>query len=65
MEGIGKKYIPKRLVSLFTISYCTVFFTLWTFGVIGMITDLYHILKLVIFISFFASIGAATADILR
>ena len=63
---VGKTYIPKRLVSLFIISYSSTVFILWMFGVIwGQITDLYWIFKLVILVSFFSSIGAATADMLR
>jgi len=66
-EDIGKPYvhIPKRLVSLFIVSYSCAFFVLWLFGVIGYITDPYWIFKLVVFVSFFSSLGAATADILR
>jgi uncharacterized membrane protein len=66
-EDIGKPYvhIPKRLVSLFIVSYSCAFFVLWLFGVIGYITDPYWIFKLVVFVSFFSSLGAATADILK
>ncbi len=67
-EDIGKPYIhiPKRLLSLFVVSYSSAFFILWMFGVIGgQITNLYWIFKLVVFVSFFSSIGAATADILK
>jgi len=63
---IGKTYIPKRLVSLFMISYLSAFLILWMFGIIwGQITELHWIIKLIILVSFFSSIGAATADILK
>lgn len=66
-EDIGKPYvhIPKRLVSLFIVSYSCAFLVLWLFGVIGHITDPYWIFKLVVFVSFFSSLGAATVDILK
>ncbi len=66
IERVGKTYIPKRLLSLLLISYLTSFFVLWMFGVIGnQIKDLKWSLKLVIFVSFFSSLGASTADILK
>jgi uncharacterized membrane protein len=63
---LGRAYIPKRLVSLLLISYATTFSVLWIFGIVGtQITDPLWISKLVVFTSFFASIGAATADIIK
>lgn len=64
-EEIGPIHIPTRLLSLLIISYGAAFLILWMFGVVGQITDPVWILKLVIFVSFFSSIGAATADILK
>jgi len=58
--------IPRRLVSLFFISYGVAFVMLWTFGVIGVeITDTIWSLKLVLFVGFFSSVGAAAADVIR
>jgi uncharacterized membrane protein len=58
--------IPRRLVSLFVISYGVAFLMLWTFGVIGVeITDAIWSLKLVLFVGFFSSVGAAAADVIR
>lgn len=57
--------IPKRLVVLWIVSYSATFFILWMFGVIGQISDPFHITKLVILIGFFASMGAAAIDILK
>jgi uncharacterized membrane protein len=58
--------IPRRLVSLFIISYGVAFLMLWTFGVIGVeITDTVWSLKLGLFVGFFSSVGAAAADVLR
>lgn len=66
IEGIGKLSIPRRLISLFLISYSTSFFILWVFGIIGTeIKDMYWSFKLVILVSFFSSLGAATADIIK
>ncbi len=65
VEEVGPIEIPRRLLSLFIISYSASFSILWMFGVIGQITDPLWIVKLVIFVSFFSSIGAATADILK
>jgi len=63
---LGRTYIPRRLVSLLLISYMTTYFILWIFGIIGNeITDMYWCAKLVVMTSFFASIGAATADIMK
>ena len=64
-EDIGPISVPTRLISLIVISYGASFLILWMFGVIGEITDPFWIAKLVIFVSFFSSIGAATADILK
>jgi uncharacterized membrane protein len=58
--------IPKRLISLFLISYGVSFILLWLFGVLGLkIKSMIWSLKLVVLASFFASIGAATADIIK
>jgi uncharacterized membrane protein len=58
--------VPRRLVVLFMISYGVAFLMLWTIGVIGVvITDPVWITKLVVFVGFFASVGAAAADVLR
>jgi uncharacterized membrane protein len=58
--------IPRRLVSLFIISYGVAFLMLWTFGVIGVeILDPVWAFKLVVFVGFFSSVGAAAADVLR
>jgi len=65
MENISNFHIPKRLLSLFIVSYSAAFLVLWMFGVIGQVTDPYWITKLVVFVGFFSSLGAAAADILR
>lgn len=66
MEEVGETPIPKRLLSLFVISYGVTASVLWILGVIGIeIVDPYWSIKLVIFVGFFSSIGAAAADILR
>ncbi len=58
--------IPRRLLSLFVISYGVAFLMLWTLGVIGVeITDTVWATKLTIFVGFFSSVGAAAADVLR
>jgi uncharacterized membrane protein len=62
---LGKTYIPKRLVSLFVISYSVTWFVLWLFGVMNHVADPAWSFNIFIFVSFFASIGAATADILK
>lgn len=62
---VGKTYVPKRLVSLFVISYSVTWFILWLFGVMNHVGDPAWSFRIFIFVSFFASIGAATADILR
>ncbi|MCK4531476.1 MAG: DUF2391 family protein [Candidatus Aenigmarchaeota archaeon] len=62
---VGKTYIPKRLVSLFVVSYSMTWFVLWLFGVTNHVADPAWSFKIFIFVSFFSSIGAATADILR
>ena len=64
-EEIGPIHIPRRLLSLLLISYSAAFLILWMFGIIDQISDPIWIIKLVIFVSFFSSIGAATADILK
>ncbi len=64
-ETIGHTSIPKRLVSIILVSYFSVTLLLWMFGVIGHITDSFWIIKLVVFISFFASIGASALDIIK
>ena len=61
----GKTYIPKRLVSLFLISYSITWFILWLFGIMNHVADPAWSFKIFIFVSFFASAGAATADILK
>lgn len=62
---VGKTYIPKRLVSLFVVSYSITWFILWLFGITAHVADPAWSFRIFIFVSFFASIGAATADILR
>jgi len=62
---VGKTYIPKRLVSLFLISYSVTWFILWLFGVMSHVANPAWSFNIFIFVSFFASIGAATADILK
>jgi uncharacterized membrane protein len=58
--------IPRRLVSLFCISYGVALLMLWTIGVIGVeIVDPLWSAKLLIFVGFFSSVGAAAADVLR
>ena len=47
------------------IAYSVSFFILWLFGVIDHISNAYWSFKIVVFVSFFASIGAATVDILK
>lgn len=64
-ETIAHTSIPKRLVSVILVSYLSVTLLLWMLGVIGHITDLFWILKLVVFVSFFASIGASALDIIK
>ncbi len=61
----GRMYIPKRLVSLFLVAYSVSIFILWLFGVVSHIADPLWIFRIFIFISFFASVGAATADIIK
>jgi uncharacterized membrane protein len=62
---VGKTYVPKRLVSLFLISYSVTWFILWLFGVTNHVADPAWSFNIFIFVSFFASIGAATADMLK
>jgi len=62
---LGKAYIPKRLVSLFLVSYGVTWFILWLFGVMNHVMDPAWSFNIFIFVSFFASVGAATADILK
>ena len=62
---VGKTYIPKRVVSLFVISYSMTWFVLWLFGVTAHVADPAWSFRIFIFVSFFSSVGAATADILR
>ncbi len=62
---LGKAYVPKRLVSLFLISYSVTWFILWLFGVMSHVADPGWSFRIFIFVSFFASVGAATADILK
>ncbi|UCC91645.1 MAG: DUF2391 family protein [Candidatus Aenigmatarchaeota archaeon] len=62
---VGKTYVPKRLVSLFVISYSMTWFILWLFGIMAHVADPAWYFRIFIFVSFFASIGAATADILK
>jgi uncharacterized membrane protein len=57
--------VPKRLVSLFVVSYSATFLILWMFGVIGHITEPLWIVQLVVFVGFFASVGAAAVDIIK
>lgn len=57
--------VPKRLLSVIVVSFVSVAFLLWMFGVIGQITDTLWIIKLVTFLSFFGAIGASAADILK
>jgi len=65
VEEISRFHVPKRLLSLFIVSYSSAFFILWLFGVIGQVTDPFWISKLVVFVGFFSSIGAAAADVLK
>jgi|GEM_PF-5317052 len=59
------KDLLKRMTSLIIISYSFSFFVLYTVGIIGnVITDTEWAFKLVVLVSLFSSIGAATADIL-
>ena len=61
----GKKELLKRMVSLMLVSYSFSFFVLYTVGIIGnVITDAWWAFRLVVLVSLFSSIGAATADIL-
>jgi len=62
----GSIEVPwKRMISLVVVSYTFSFLILSTIGVIGnIITDPIWAGKLVVFISLFSSIGAATADVL-
>ncbi|MBN2042327.1 MAG: DUF2391 family protein [Candidatus Aenigmarchaeota archaeon] len=62
---VGRMYVPKRLVSLFVIAYSVSVFILWLFGIMSYINDPFWTFKIFIFISFFASVGAATADIIK
>ena len=62
---VGKTYIPKRLVSLFLVSYSVTWFILWLFGVMNHVSNPAWSFRIFIFVSFFASMGAATADILK
>ncbi len=62
---VGKTYIPKRVVSLFLVSYSMTWFVLWLFGVTTHVADPAWSFRIFVFVSFFASVGAATADILR
>ncbi|MEE9323478.1 MAG: DUF2391 family protein [Candidatus Aenigmarchaeota archaeon] len=62
---VGKTYVPKRIVSLFVISYSMTWFVLWLFGIMAHVADPAWSFRIFIFVSFFASVGAATADILR
>lgn len=61
----GKMYVPKRLVSLFLVSYSMTWFVIWLFGVTQHVGDPAWSFKIFIFVSFFASMGAATADMLK
>lgn len=62
---VGKTYIPKRLVSLFIIAYSATWFVLWLFGIMAHIKDPVWIFKIFVFVSFFAAVGAATADMIK
>ena len=65
-EEFGPIHIPTRLLSLLVISYGASIMILWMFGVLGgVLTDFTWGFKLVVLVSFFSSIGAATADILK
>ena len=66
MEEVGDTPIPKRLLSLFIISYGVTASVLWMLGIIGVeIVDPYWSVKLIVLVGFFSSIGAAAADILK
>ncbi len=66
LETPGFLQIPRRLISLLIISYGVTTVLLWMFGILGLkITNPLWGIKLIVLASFFASIGAATADILK
>ncbi|MBD3155089.1 MAG: DUF2391 family protein [Candidatus Aenigmarchaeota archaeon] len=66
IEGFDLLRVPIRLISLLVVSYTVSTTLLWTIGVIGIkIVNPIWSIKLVILTSFFASIGAATADIIK
>ena len=66
IENFDIVRIPMRLISLLVISYSVTASLLWMFGVIGLkITNLIWGIKLIVLASFFASIGASTADIIK
>jgi uncharacterized membrane protein len=66
IENFDILRIPTRLISLILVSYIVSSSLLWTIGVIGMrIIDPIWSIKLIILASFFASIGASTADIIK
>ncbi|MEM2919047.1 MAG: DUF2391 family protein [Candidatus Altiarchaeota archaeon] len=57
--------MPQRMFSLIIVSYTCSFFVLSTVGIIGnIITDTIWAAKLVVLVSLFSTIGAATADTL-
>ena len=58
--------IPKRLLSLLIVSYCTAFAMLYILGVTGgQVNDVEGVIKLVVFVGLFANIGAGAADMLK
>lgn len=61
----GKAYIPVRLVSILLVAYSMSFFILWLFGVFQHVGDPYWGFQIHVFVFLFASIGAATVDILK
>jgi len=63
-ERIG--IFPLRILSLLAVTYVTATIILTVFGVIGgQVTTGLWAVKLVIFVGFFANIGAGTADLIR
>ncbi|MEM5801954.1 MAG: DUF2391 family protein [Candidatus Aenigmatarchaeota archaeon] len=58
--------IKRRVFSVILVSYVCSFSVLFTVGIIGnIITDVIWAVKLVVLVSLFASIGAATSDVIR
>jgi uncharacterized membrane protein len=62
---IGKAYIPVRLVSVLLVAYLASYFILWLFGVFEYVGNPLWAIQIHVFVFFFASVGAATVDILK